>query len=253
MVTFTNKFLSVAGQKERLANVGATLKASLTGKGVVADTGSKTVDKVLSAAASNPYTTAGIVAVAAAPKVAVGAVKETVAGLSAKQKAVAAVVAPAAVAVVVSNPKGSAKAVASAPSNIASFGSNVYETLKDPSKENIANIYKDTPVIAGAVTGAAALVAGKAIQAAYYGSEIIGNDTVKLPTEKVKETTIPASNMIQNSKPIEPELVNVTRSVSTGAKRSSSRKTPIFAPSLRVTINNQNKNTKFIKFSKYTA
>lgn len=59
---FQNKFLSVAGQKERIANVGNTLKAAVTLRGVQSNTGNKTVDTVLSAAASNPYLTAAPIA-----------------------------------------------------------------------------------------------------------------------------------------------------------------------------------------------
>lgn len=248
---FENKFLSVAGQKERFANVGATLKASLTGQGVKADTGSKAVDKVLSAAASNPFTTAAVVAVAAAPKVAATAVKQAVSSLTPKQQIAAAVVAPAAVSLAVSNPKGSAKAVASAPSSIAKFTSNVYETIKDPSLEKVGDIYKETPIIAGAVTGAAALIAGKGIQAAYYGSNLLdGTDKETIiketPIKETALTSIPTSS-IAPSKPLEPQLVNVSRSVSTQRRRSS-KKSPIpSSSSVRVNIYNQTKTANFIK------
>ena len=42
----------------KIANVGATLKSSLTLQGVRANTGNKTANTILSAGASNPYATA---------------------------------------------------------------------------------------------------------------------------------------------------------------------------------------------------
>jgi len=65
MVQFESKFFSVAGQKERISNVGQTLKAAVLGRGVTADTGSTTANKVLSAAASKPFLTAGVAAAGA--------------------------------------------------------------------------------------------------------------------------------------------------------------------------------------------
>ena len=74
-------------------------------------------------------------------------------------------------------------------------------------------------------------------------------NTDKLPKDKeTKNDTINTNN----TPPAEPDLVNVSRSVSRTRKRYS-KSTPSFSPSLRLNIYNQTKSTKFIKFSKYTA
>lgn len=69
MATFTNSFFSSAGQKERLSNVANVLKISVTGSdlsgqknSIVANTGSKTANTVLAAAANHPFITAGVAA-----------------------------------------------------------------------------------------------------------------------------------------------------------------------------------------------
>lgn len=50
----------VKSQPARLQNVVATLKSAVTGGGVVANTGNKTVDKILGGAASHPFATASV-------------------------------------------------------------------------------------------------------------------------------------------------------------------------------------------------
>lgn len=65
MAIFKNKFLSKAGQKERLTNVVKTINAAfnpLSKDKVIANTPSKTANKVLETVANHPYVTAGIVA-----------------------------------------------------------------------------------------------------------------------------------------------------------------------------------------------
>lgn len=68
---FSNKFFSIAGQKERLNNVVQTLSVAVTGKdtsgqkaSVVANTGSETANAILSTAANHPFITAGVAATA---------------------------------------------------------------------------------------------------------------------------------------------------------------------------------------------
>lgn len=90
--TFTNRFFSIAGQRERISNVGQTLKAAVTLRGVQANTGNRTTDTILSAAASNPYLTAFIPAAAkvAAGGAAVGSAKVAAGGAAAAKTSAAA-------------------------------------------------------------------------------------------------------------------------------------------------------------------
>jgi hypothetical protein len=60
MSIFQNKFFSVAGQAERIRNVGATLASAVSGGGVQAHTSSKTANKILSTIASHPFISAGV-------------------------------------------------------------------------------------------------------------------------------------------------------------------------------------------------
>lgn len=86
---FKNKFFSVAGQKERLANAGKTIVAAVLPKSLGGGVSStlnptskvgKVANKVLETAASHPFATAAVGAVAAKPKVAIAAVKEVAKG-----------------------------------------------------------------------------------------------------------------------------------------------------------------------------
>ncbi len=140
-----------------------------------------------------------------------------------------------------------------------------YDTLQNEGiKEagmSLGSTIKENP-FGSALLGVAAL--GTSAAGIYYGTKLIGNigketkeniitpDIPKvkdLPKESIKETALTTSA----NKPMTPELIKLdNRKVSTGARKTSKRAPSIFAPSLRVTINNQNKNTKFIKFSKYT-
>lgn len=65
MAIFKNKFFSVAGQKERLANVGKTVVSAVSPGGKVqSNTGLSIIDKPLSAVASHPFISAGVAAAA---------------------------------------------------------------------------------------------------------------------------------------------------------------------------------------------
>lgn len=83
MVTFASPFFSIAGQKERLANVGGTLNAAFnpfSKDKVQADTGSRTTNAVLSGLANHPYAVALVGASIAAPTSAAGAAREVATG-----------------------------------------------------------------------------------------------------------------------------------------------------------------------------
>jgi len=156
MALFNQPFLSKAGQKERLQNVGATLKAAVTGKGVQSNTGAKIVDKPLSFLASNPFLTAGAAAVALNPSVALTAVKtapKTTLGVSAA--------APILTSAIVSNPKGASKLAGKAAGvtqDLSNFAGNVASIN---SFQDIATTAKENPLLtAGVIAGAGLAVKG---------------------------------------------------------------------------------------------
>jgi len=151
--TFTNPFLSVAGQKERLTNVVQTVKASVT---------SGFAPKA-----------ALVVATAAAPKLALSAAKEIVVGagkvasnefskLGLVGKTVVAVGTPVAVSTLVTSQKAR-EGLVSLPSGLVNLGSNVGQFIDDPSVSNAVDIFKENPIIVGAGIAGAALAIGKGV------------------------------------------------------------------------------------------
>lgn len=192
MANFANSFFTIAGQKERLQNVGSTLLAAVGLKegGVISNTGVKKVDAVLGAAASHPFVTAGVVAggMAAAGAKAPTAFQAVVTPI-AKATGAAVAKAPlksAAVGIVgltvLKSEKGR-EAVANAPASVSSFTTNAAALIDNPSIEKAKKLVKEDPVLTGLV-GAGGLVA---IGAA--GRGVASIVTTQLNTEAVKANT----------------------------------------------------------------
>lgn len=249
-------------------NILPTVKAALTGQGVTANTGNKTADKVLSAAASNPYATAAVVATLAAPAAALGTAKAigsaATASTTGKIATVAAV--PVAVGFVVSSPKKTTKAIATAPAALSNFGANVGEFVEQPSIEKAKDIVAENPIISAGLLAAGAVAAGKLATGA--ATSIANTLAVQKNTkvaEKLLETTattptyvsdvlaaesnqlIPlSSNKSVSAVPLTPETQVIGKAVTTKsvAKR---KRTPLKRynggqrQSLRVNIFNQTK------------
>lgn len=160
MSIFENSFFSIEGQKERLGNVVDTLKAAVTGQGVQSNTGNKTADAVLSAAASNPFTTAAAGAVVAAPGAAAAALKAGFSALPASGKVATVIAAPVVAGAVIANPN-IAKEAAKTPSKLSQFGSNIGEFSKNPSVDSATTIFKDNPILTSAAVIGTGIVVGK--------------------------------------------------------------------------------------------
>ena len=219
VMSFDNKFFSVAGQKERLANASNTLLSAVGIKkgGVQSNTGVKVLDNALSATASRPFSTAGVVAGVINPTGAIASVK-AVGGVVASEfsklslgaKAVAVVSTPVVASAVVSSPK-LRSSIAAAPSSLSNFGANIGGLVENPSIENLTKIAKDNPVLTG-LAGATGLVA---IGAA--GRGVAGIIATSQNTKALKEST-------QGSAVVESAVLNEP------AKTSSPVGTPILAP-----------------------
>jgi len=166
MSIFENSFFSIAGQLERLGNVKNTLIAAVTGKGVKSNTGINAVDKVLSTAASNPFTTAAAVSVAVNPVGAINAAKSVFTALPTSAKAVSILATPVVVGAVVQNPQIAVEA-AKTPSKLANFGSNASALLANPSVDNLKTLVKENPLIStgAALAGTAAVGGGLGLAA----------------------------------------------------------------------------------------
>lgn len=172
MVKFTNPFLSVKGQVERLANVKNTLVSAFSGGGVKADTGNSSLNKALSALASHPLTSSAIAAggitAISNPSIATSLFSSLV-PKSLAGKAVAAVALPAVAGAALKYPAEALEIAVSSPSKAANFGGNIATAVKQPSVKNVVNIAKENPVLttAAVVTGIAA-TAGVANLASNY-------------------------------------------------------------------------------------
>lgn len=187
MTIFENPFFSIQGQIERIQNVGATLVAAVSGKGVQSNTGNTVVDSVLSKAASNPFGTALAVAVVANPTAALGTAKSAFNSLSPIGKVAAGVSAPIVISAAVANPK-IISGVANTPKTLSSFGSDLGTFSKTPSISTFENLVSNNKAISG-IIGAGAL--------ATIGTGTVGTISTILNTQAVKKNT--AASLPQNN------------------------------------------------------
>lgn len=172
MGIFQNDFFSIAGQKERFANVGNTLLSAvgIRGGGVVSNTGVKPLDTALSAVASHPFITAGVAAAVINPSSAVAFTKvvgKAAAGefskLSLGGKALTVVATPVIISAVASSSKLQ-KGIINAPSSLAQFGGNLGSLAEDPTLENLTRVAKDNPVLTAAAGVTGLLAVGTAVR-----------------------------------------------------------------------------------------
>jgi hypothetical protein len=247
MAVFENKFFSAAGQKERISNVGATLKAAVTGKGVQSNTGIKAVDSVLSAAASRPFTTAAIGAAGFSAATIGG--KATIAAVTTKPVIGTMIAAPVIGSVVGQvGVKKSAQAVGNVQSNLSNFAGNIAGFVKDPSWDDFKNIGKENPWLAGLSAAAVAGLAGKVV------APMLLTDAVRDNTKAIKEQDgqiIISNDGLSQLQPVTPQTQVLGRAAGTTQKRISKSKKKLAAsqPNINIRINNQTRSQKhnFIK------
>lgn len=241
MVTFSSPFFSLSGQKERLANVGSTLLSAITGKGVIADTGNQTANKILSTAASNPFTTAGIAAVAVSPTSAANLLKSGFGALSPTGKIVAVAATPVVIGAVASNPSLIGK-TARAPKELSQFGSDVGGFVKNPSIESAKNIIKGSPLISTGIAAAGIAAIGPGLAntiATAANTRALNRSTI----ESSPPFIVPSENFVASSIPLTPETQVLGREVKSGVARKSRRLTTVSrsnSPSVRISLLNQN-------------
>lgn len=176
---FNSKFFSKAGQIERIRNVGSTLKAALTGKGVQANTPNATINTVLSAAASNPFTTAAAIT----PANTLSAARAGFTALSTTGKVATVLAAPVVASVIVTNPSTIGN-IAELPRGLSNVGSNVSEFIQEPTIEKAKDIFKENPYITGAAAGAAILLTAPAVVGAT--SNLLNTQATRANTAAIK-------------------------------------------------------------------
>lgn len=169
MSIFSNPFFSVAGQVERIKNVGATLSSALnpfSKDKIIATVSNPVLKSGLEFVANNPYSTA-LVAATAGTTGARTAVVKAVSKLSPITKIVTGSVGLATVGVVAGNPATLNPIIKGAsgltPESILKFGTATGKATKQPSINNITAIAKENPVITGALALGAGIIAAKTL------------------------------------------------------------------------------------------
>lgn len=138
--TYQNNFFSIAGQKERIQNVGAVLNASFNplakNKDIKANTGSETVNKILETVAEHPYISSGVAAGAITtvsnPTAALNIAK-TLIPKSVPGKIAAAAAIPIVAGYVIESPINSASTAIAAPSKLFDVGKDLGAFKSEPS------------------------------------------------------------------------------------------------------------------------
>jgi len=204
-----------------------TLKAAVTNnpvakalgfksEGVTSNTGIKSVDKILGAAASSPFSTAALGAVAAAPKLAVAAAKEvipavaknvgkTVSGLSTKSKILlgtGAVVGPNVISSSPKTQKALGKATKDPVGELAQLGTDIGKFVEQPSVSTARDIIDNSPLLAPVAVLATGAVAAR---------PLLGAVPSLLATSALRDTAQAIEK--QSSSPVVP--TTITRPVET--------------------------------------
>lgn len=243
---------AVMPTKAKIENVGAVLNAAFnpfSKDTVVANVSNPTLKKSLELVANHPYVSAGVVAggitAVTNPSSALSAAK-TLIPTTTKGKIIAAVAAPIVVGAVAQKPLESAKALISAPSNLANFGGNAANLIASPSVSNLKTLAKENPILTGAAALATAVTVGGGIGlAANTAATFINSQATKANTaaslggtEDLPVTVVDKSGQFQAtpatggtaiapSTPITPQTQAVSKSgVVRRRKRKSMRSTP---------------------------
>jgi hypothetical protein len=256
MVTLSQK-LKTIGQ-----SVGQKI-ASVVPFGTQLTTASKAITKYASyippvkLAVEKPAVALGLAA-AGAGIAAVG-VPAAIAGAKAiipkttKGKVIGVVAAPVVVGIVSKAPLQSAKAVISAPSELAEFGSGIAQLATEPSLESAKELFKESPILTGASLAAVAVIAGKGIFPAIATArqtEAIQEQTAAitaatgaaLPTEKPNYTTSPVGVPSSPTVPVTPQTQTVAATgIRKARKKSKQRFFPSVSQRVNVLVSNRNR------------
>jgi len=188
-------------------------------------------------------------------RTATGVVKSVIPS-STSGKVAAVVAAPVVVGIVSSAPKETAKAAIEAPSELAKFGSDIGQLIKEPSIANVKELVKESPIITALAT---AVVGGSAVKAAIPAiSGILTKEAIEEQTEVLKSIAIP-SQVPTSSKevaspagsaslvPTTPQTQNLitstTETVSTRKRKKKVQKAINISNRLNVLIDNRSRTT----------
>jgi hypothetical protein len=236
---FSSSFFSIAGQKERLANVVGVVNAAFnpfSKSTVEANVSNPTMKAALETVANHPYVSAGVIAggvtAITKPAVALAAAKSAI-PTTVKGKVIAAVAAPVVLGAVAKQPIKAISTAIKAPSELAEFGGGISTLLAEPSLASAKALFKESPLLTGATLAAGAVIAGKGIfpaiaiaqqtQAIQEQTEALRGATAGLatPSGGIPPTyaTAPMATV-----PVTPPTQTVTAGAITRRKRRSLKK-----------------------------
>lgn len=192
-------------QVRRTKTAGRTILAAVTGKGVSANVKNPTVKAGLEVAASNPFSTAAVVA-APFSTAAKGAIASGFKSLSTTKKIVLGGAAVTGAGILGKSEKARVGTIRTAgeltPEKLISFGSDIGTAVDSPTARNISDIVKNNPVATAAAAGLAAIgVAG--IVPAGAGAALgaaIGSRNKSSPVSQTAAASTAASGLPQTSK-----------------------------------------------------
>jgi hypothetical protein len=259
MSIFTNPFFSIAGQIERIQNVGNVLLASVTKGGIKSNTNIKPLDTVLTAVANHPFITAGVAAAAVNPTAAFSATKSVASSLgtsfaSSSLKTKALVVGGGIVGGNVLITSGKAReAVINTPTALANFGQNIGTFSDNPSFDTAKNIVKENPIISGIVATGAVLAAGVGIGslantlATSANTRAINASNTQEVTQKIDNIPSLGSPEPLNTSPlvadkslVAPPLSQIGKPASSSVPTSNKRRTTRLKPNNQIQTNKTN-------------
>jgi hypothetical protein len=260
-MAFTNKFFSLAGQKERLKNVAGVLGQALnpfSKANPVANVKSKPVKKALEFVAANPYSTAALAVPVAKPATLGKAAVTKVLKVAAKKPAVTIISTGVGGGILATSQRArnvTGKAVSKlTPEALLGAGGSIGQAIDDPTVKNIKDALAKAALPA-AVAGAGLALAAPALAggAASLISQKQTRDEIKELSSALNsknglltDSTAPAAGVVASSLPTAgqglPVLESDKRKTTTTRRKRRTKKTQPIKISNRVTVNNRNIN-----------
>jgi hypothetical protein len=219
MSIFSNPFFSIAGQVERISNVGAVLNAAFnpfSKTTVQANVSNPILKTGLETVANHPYIAAGVVAGGAAvglPRIAqtTSYVASSIVKAHPLTTAAAVVTAPISipfVANILANPKVQ-KTIAEAPASSAKVGEDISGLINEPSLDNGIKFVKEHPAFSAAAITAALVAIG---YSAVTISQILATRNNTKAINEAGQSAQDVQNLI-NKDTGQPQVINIINQI----------------------------------------
>jgi hypothetical protein len=232
-MAFTSKFLSIAGQKERLKNVGNVLSIALnpfSKDEIKASTSSKTVNALLEAGANSPYSTIALVGSAGSGSLLKGTTK-VVSSLKPTTKIIGALVGTVGAGTLLGSEKARVATIKTigglTPEKLIKGGKEAGQLLDSPSLKGAKEFLQQNPVLVGATAVAGGILATKSLPAV---SNLLNREATLENAEAIREQTEAMKDLTLQGNPN--TTVPEEQSLPTTPIPAGSPNNPIVAPSV---------------------